>query len=290
MQYITPVTEADLNAVCALIEGQQRRPERTIPYLSDTAAAIAKEITAEDDWSQRAWLLRSEETVLGFLMADVDAELDRVWWMGPFATEDWAANADSLYAHGRSLIAMKGEEMASDERHLELAEFATRHGFRCDEAAVALRCTTPPGAPQTDGATVTEMTPTDRREVADLHDLVFPGTHTNGRQLVDRDTERFHCLIVREAGTLTGYVAVERQPDGSGYIDFVGVAPEYRRRGLGRVLVVAAANTLLERGSSYVHLTVRETNETARRLYASLGFTEDIIIRPYRKGFTIEGS
>jgi GNAT superfamily N-acetyltransferase len=248
MDRVTPASAIDLDAVCALIEGQQQRPERTIPYFSKEASAIAAEVTAEADWSARAWMVGDDDGVAGFLMAEVDADLDRVWWMGPFADRDWSGIADMLYAHGRSLIDAGGEELAGDVRHLELAEFARRHGFRAEVASVALRCTRAPGSAsirwRTDepGAEVAEMTAADHRAVAALHDRLFPGTHTTGGRLVEKEADRFRCLVARAGSSVVGYVAVEAQADGSGYIDFVGVAPEHRRAGLGGVLVAEAGS------------------------------------------------
>lgn len=50
------------------------------------------------------------------------------------------------------------------------------------------------------------------------------------------------------------------------------VAPEARRRGMGRGLLEALVRHLTERGASAVHLMVRPDNEEARRLYESAGF------------------
>jgi ribosomal protein S18 acetylase RimI-like enzyme len=42
---------------------------------------------------------------------------------------------------------------------------------------------------------------------------------------------------------------------------------------------------LAGRGCEVVNLTVRATNLGARRLYERLGFTEERLVRPYRRGF-----
>ena len=54
-------------------------------------------------------------------------------------------------------------------------------------------------------------------------------------------------------------------------------------------MVQAATDRLLELGATSVNLTVRESNVAARALYDSLGFTTERVIRPYRKGFSLEG-
>lgn len=54
----------------------------------------------------------------------------------------------------------------------------------------------------------------------------------------------------------------------------VAVEPAARRRGAGRGLVQAAIAQALAAGARRIFLEVRETNQAARRLYASEGFHE----------------
>jgi len=94
-------------------------------------------------------------------------------------------------------------------------------------------------------------------------------------------------MVATEDGTPVGYVAIEHHPDGEAYIDFLGVAPEHRRRGIGRELIRAALLAGRDLGCPRAALTVREANAGARALYASLGFTEERVLRPLRKGFRL---
>jgi ribosomal-protein-alanine N-acetyltransferase len=54
----------------------------------------------------------------------------------------------------------------------------------------------------------------------------------------------------------------------------VGVRPDARRRGVGRMLVRALIEEARRRGADEVLLEVRVDNEPARTLYANEGFTE----------------
>ncbi len=56
-------------------------------------------------------------------------------------------------------------------------------------------------------------------------------------------------------------------------ITAVEVAPEYRRRGLGRAITAALAETAVRRGVAGLYLQVENGNEPARRLYQRMGFT-----------------
>lgn len=54
----------------------------------------------------------------------------------------------------------------------------------------------------------------------------------------------------------------------------VAVAPDARRRGLGRALVASAMGVAAARGASAMLLDVAADNVAARALYAALGFSE----------------
>jgi ribosomal-protein-alanine N-acetyltransferase len=64
-----------------------------------------------------------------------------------------------------------------------------------------------------------------------------------------------------------------------GDIQTIAVAPEARRRGLGRVLMTSLLNEARRRGAREIFLEVRADNPGAEELYASLGF-ERLGVRP----------
>ncbi|HEU0206843.1 MAG TPA: ribosomal protein S18-alanine N-acetyltransferase [Pseudolysinimonas sp.] len=79
---------------------------------------------------------------------------------------------------------------------------------------------------------------------------------------------------------IAGYAGL-LAPLGSGQADIqtIAVAPDVRRRGLGRALVVALLDESRSRAAREVFLEVRADNPNARDLYSSLGF-EQIAVRP----------
>ncbi len=79
-------------------------------------------------------------------------------------------------------------------------------------------------------------------------------------------------LVAEAAGEIAGYSVAHHAAD-EGEILNLGVAPAWRRRGVGRALVGATLAALRQQGVATVFLEVRASNEVAQRLYAGLGFT-----------------
>ena len=92
-------------------------------------------------------------------------------------------------------------------------------------------------------------------------------------------SERMLVLVADESGEgsgdgaarLVGYVvALVVAPDAE--IADLAIAPDARRRGTGRALLVRALDDLAESAVQRVHLEVRESNVAARTLYEATGF------------------
>src|ERR1700722_8478346 len=77
----------------------------------------------------------------------------------------------------------------------------------------------------------------------------------------------------------------ELHPDRFGEIYVISVHPDFQRHHLGRVMVTQGLNVLYRKGVADAVLFVDESNESARKLYDSLGFRlerEDRLVRFYR--------
>jgi ribosomal-protein-alanine N-acetyltransferase len=70
---------------------------------------------------------------------------------------------------------------------------------------------------------------------------------------------------------IAGFAAFHRVMD-EAELRNLAVDPPHQRRGIGKALLEAAANRLLQAGAKRLFLEVRASNEPARRLYHSLGF------------------
>lgn len=73
------------------------------------------------------------------------------------------------------------------------------------------------------------------------------------------------------------------EPDGTGHVVALGVAPNYRRAGFGRRLMHFVERGFVERGVTNVRLEVRTSNDVAQKLYLKLGYK---IIRRMTRYYT----
>lgn len=287
---------SDIAAMAELAAPLQARCDRHVAYLGCDADGIAGEVTGLT-WEMCSCVAVEGERLVAWLVGDVDEEMGRVWWNGPFvdrsvdaSVDDHDAIADELLSRCRARLdaTVDEEELAFDDLADQLARWAERQGFVGEQGSWVL--TLPEESVDLIGepvATVRPATADDADAVARLHDDVFPGTHSTGAGIVGSLDHRHPRLVTEVGGAVAGYIAVEQQEDGAGYIDFIGVDPPHRRLGLGRDLVRAGVAALAAIDARPVHLTVREESDGARALYASLGFREERLVRPFRRGFAL---
>lgn len=89
------------------------------------------------------------------------------------------------------------------------------------------------------------------------------------------DNPSVHFSLVREAerGPVAGYVVAWFVAD-EGEIANLAVSPRLRQRGFGSALLQSVLSDATARGTRALFLEVRESNEAARKLYASRHFEE----------------
>lgn len=63
-----------------------------------------------------------------------------------------------------------------------------------------------------------------------------------------------------------------------GWLNYLGVAPEYRRRGLAAQLVAAAERLLAQSGCPKINLQVRTSNQDVINFYRRIGYVFDDVV------------
>ena len=73
-------------------------------------------------------------------------------------------------------------------------------------------------------------------------------------------------------GALVGFVVGLVEPDRTGHITTIGVAPEHRRRGVAERMLLRVEEGFRRRHIATVRLEVRSVNTGAQELYRKLGY------------------
>lgn len=86
-------------------------------------------------------------------------------------------------------------------------------------------------------------------------------------------SESVSYRAVTSSGSMVGFVIGLVEPDHTGHVTTVGVAPEYRRRHIARRMMQQVEEGFRRRNVRLVRLEVRSLNTAAQRLYTNLGYT-----------------
>jgi ribosomal-protein-alanine acetyltransferase len=78
---------------------------------------------------------------------------------------------------------------------------------------------------------------------------------------------------VTSGGIMVGFVIGLIEPDHTGHVTTVGVAPEHRRKNLAKRLMKQVEDGFRLRNVRLVRLEVRALNVAAQKLYENLGYT-----------------
>ncbi|MGB8509627.1 MAG: ribosomal protein S18-alanine N-acetyltransferase [Pyrinomonadaceae bacterium] len=78
--------------------------------------------------------------------------------------------------------------------------------------------------------------------------------------------------VVTSDGVMVGFIVGLIEPDFTGHITTVGVAPEHRRRGIARRMMSKVEDGFRRRHVRIVRLEVRSINNGAQELYDKLGY------------------
>jgi ribosomal protein S18 acetylase RimI-like enzyme len=63
-----------------------------------------------------------------------------------------------------------------------------------------------------------------------------------------------------------------------GWVNYLAVAPDLQRRGLGRIILAAAEQRLRALGCAKINLMVRSSNEAVIAFYQHLGYQRDDVV------------
>ncbi|MCD7909626.1 MAG: ribosomal protein S18-alanine N-acetyltransferase [Clostridium sp.] len=128
--------------------------------------------------------------------------------------------------------------------------------------------------------TVRPMRAEDLERVAQLEQMCFSESWSESLLRSGLDNRLDSYLVYQEAETVLGYCVLRTLAD-EGEIQRIAVDPAFRRQGIARKLMESMAAVARMKGAREVALEVRESNESARKLYELYGFRQEAVRRGY---------
>lgn len=120
---------------------------------------------------------------------------------------------------------------------------------------------------------VFQMTAQQVPQVAALERRCFSDPWSENSVASELENPLSLWLVAMDGERLAGYVGSQTVLGESDMMN-VAVDEDYRRQGIGKMLIEALVEQLKARESHCLTLEVRDSNAPARSLYASLGFSE----------------
>ena len=128
--------------------------------------------------------------------------------------------------------------------------------------------------------TFREMLVEDIDQVMEIEEDLFAVPWTKEGFLTYLMKEDTMFFVVEEKGRILGFCSMMAVLD-EGDILNVAVRRDRQKEGIGFFVVDSMIRMAQMQGIRVVHLEVRESNESARRLYRRLGFQEDGLRKNY---------
>lgn len=117
------------------------------------------------------------------------------------------------------------------------------------------------------------MSPAHVEQIAALEEMCFSAPWSAKSIGSELSNPLSLWVVAVESGAVAGYVGSQSVMEEADMMN-LAVSPEYRRQGIGRMLVLELINQLKARDVHCLTLEVRASNEAAIALYCGIGFVQ----------------
>ncbi len=121
----------------------------------------------------------------------------------------------------------------------------------------------------------------DLNEIYEIERLSFKYPYPYSLLYTLARTYQDTFIVAEHNGRVVGYVIASLREHGIGHILNIAVHPDYRRKGLGLILMNTIMNILKDKGARIFRLEVAVSNIPAKNLYEKLGFRVQCRIKDY---------
>jgi ribosomal-protein-alanine N-acetyltransferase len=124
-----------------------------------------------------------------------------------------------------------------------------------------------------EGVVLRPCTESDLSRVLEIEQASFPSPWQRASFLSELHNSYGYFGVAEKAGNILGYLCCWFVTD-EGEILNIAIDPDYRRCGIGKILVKEAITVARQKGVRSLYLEVRVSNVPAITLYKSFGFHE----------------
>ncbi|UOE57604.1 GNAT family N-acetyltransferase [Bacillus sp. CMF12] len=257
-------------------------PECHIGYLGTSQNDIYQSLEEMNrDAVSAAFIVWEGDALAGFLGADADLNKGTAELWGPFIQE----NELMRLLWEKALHYFEGKLhtyfIFADTSNHAAAEFASKNGFRLQSAQTYMELKDN----SSNGLRKVSLLPIHfHSEFIHLHDTLFPHTYYSGKEIIERMNDDHKVYTSLDADGLNGYLYAEyNREEKEGSIEFIGVDPNKRMKGIGRNLLEMAIHDLfMNSGAKSIKLCVETTNEKALSIYKKAGFKVERSLNFYK--------
>lgn len=260
------------------LEEMNTVPESHIGYCGETKEEIAHTLYHAHIF-QTFVVAYDEEKLIGALGLDIDKESKSAEVWGPFIKNgrDYQL-ADRLWGKANALLTSEVNEFsffvninnefvqqfAIHKNAINKGNHLLLKAFRKDLGGVDL-------------AQIESYDLAYKDSFMSLHEETFQNTYYKAAEILDRLSDHNQLFVVNDKeGSIKGYVYVEADPEyNEGTIEYIAVAADYQKQGIGTILIRAALYYLFSfKKIEEISLSVAKENDKANRLYKAAGFKE----------------
>jgi ribosomal protein S18 acetylase RimI-like enzyme len=108
-------------------------------------------------------------------------------------------------------------------------------------------------------------------------ELVRP-SNDPAKDIARKNAVQPELFIVAMINSLIVGTAMAGYEGHRGWINYLAVAPQYRRRGIARQMIEHIEESLRARGCPKINLQVRSSNRAATEFYRRIGFSVDEVV------------
>ncbi|WP_461613942.1 GNAT family N-acetyltransferase [Clostridium sp. Marseille-QA1073] len=282
---LSVINEENLEKIAEFMATMNMRKENHIGYCGDNKEEILE--TLQEDFlpNKSLMFLSDEKEIVAVLGVDLDSENETVEIHGPFIDEKYGVNlALKLWNDILPLIPNKINKanMFFNYKNSLAMEFSNSLNFNFKSNEFILSLNREDRIENlNDGVRI--LKDDEKEEFIKLHDSIFPNTYYSGEMIVNKINSKNRVYIYKEKDEIQGYIYVEICPEAQqGNIEYLGVKPDCRGRGLGVKLLNVAIDFV------FSHDTIREiilcvnSDNEAIKLYKKCGFKEKNFLKFYQ--------